>query len=544
LDLEDLSLTFGDLRDDAAWRGFMKGLSEAEELADEGVIEIRERAKPKRWYRATLAAGAILIIVAAVVAIWNLWFRPVPPAAELALPDKPSIAVLPFVNVSGDPEKEYFSDGITEELINTFARLKGLRVISRTSSFVCKEKDLDIKTIGEKLKVDAVLEGSVRTEGNKLRIAAQLVKVADDSHLWAATYDREMKDIFAIQEEISRAIVDKLEVKLLGKEAIIRRSTENPEAYILYIKGRFFWNQSTRAGNEKALEYYEKALTVDPNFSLAYAGLSDVYQQLMFSRSLPRTEIYTKAKFMAMKALEIDENLPEAHASLGLLKYRYEWDWEGAEKALKQAIKLNPSCSVAHRYYSEYFRTLGRLDEAIKEAKRALELDPLSDHINRNLGITFRCSFQVDEAIEQFRKALEMQPNNTNTLALLGNTYVQKGMYDEGIVALQKVLDISPNNPFALGFLGSAYALAGKKDKSQKILEKLLERSKRKYFSPYFIAMIYTRLGEKDKAFEWLEKACVERDPLMFPIKTVPDFESLRSDPRWMALLKRMGLEE
>jgi len=267
-----------------------------------------------------------MIIVAAGVAIRHLYFRPVPPPAELELPDKPSIAVLPFVNMSGDPEKEYFSDGITEELINTLARIEGLRVISRTSAFFFKEKNLDIKTIGERLKVDSVLEGSVRIKGNKLRIAAQLVKVADDSHLWAETYDREMRDLFAIQEEISQAIVDKLKPRLLGKgdRPLAKRYTENIEAYNLYLKGRFF---ETKVSYEKAIEYFEQALALEPNCALAYAGLADAYNRMAFFFSESVKEYYLKAKAAAMKALEIDDMRSEAYAALGHLKFHYEWDW-------------------------------------------------------------------------------------------------------------------------------------------------------------------------------------------------------------------------
>jgi TolB-like protein/Tfp pilus assembly protein PilF len=542
LDLEDISLSFGDLQDDKAWQGFVKSLSMEPSPVEEK--EARERPTPKRWYKMALAAMAILIIAAAGAAIWNLSFRRAPPPAVLEVPDKPSIAVLPFVNISGDPEKEYFSDGITEELINTLARLEGLRVISRTSAFFFKDKRLDISTIGEKFKVEAVLEGSVRAEGNKLRITAQLVKAADDSHLWAATYDREMKDIFAIQEEISQAIVDKLEVKLLGEEAIVRRSTENPEAYSLYMMGRFFWNQWRVEGWYKAKDYYEQALAVDPDFALAYAGLADVYQQLAFNRSLPPRETYAKAKSMALKALEIEDELAEAHASLGIHKLHYEWDWEWAEKSLKRAIELNPGYVVARRYYSEYFRALGRLDEAIKEAKRALETDPFSLNVIWAFGLFLNLNGQLDESITQFQKTLELYPNHPTTLIFLGSAYVDKERFEEGIALLKKAIELTRGeSPFPLGFLGYAYGVSGKREEAQEILDGALERSKRGYFSPHFIAMIYAGLGDKDKVFEWLEKAYEERDPRLHAIKTIPKFRSLHSDPRWNALLKKMGLE-
>jgi TolB-like protein/Tfp pilus assembly protein PilF len=531
LSLDDVWLTLGDLRDDSAWQGFVKSLSPVEGPGPEDAKEVKERT---RWHRAALAAVAILIIFAAGVAIRGLYFRPVPP----------SIAVLPFVNIGGDPDKEYFSDGITEELINALAKLEGLRVISRTSVFYFKEKNLGIKTIGEKLEVDAVLEGSVRIEGKRLRIAAQLVKVADDSHLWAETYDREIKDVFAIQEEVSRAIVDKLRPRLLvkGDRRLAKHYTENLEAYNLYLKGRFFWN---KVSYKEAIEYFERALALDPNYALAYAGLADTYNRMAFFLSESVAEYYPKAKAAAMKALEIDDMLPEAHAALGSIRFRYDWDWEDAERHLKRAIELNPGNALAHHHYADYLWTMGRLDEGIAEVKIALELDPLSILMNRFLGLILQSAHKYDQAIEQLQKTLELYPNHVGALMFLGAAYAENGEYEAGIVVLEKVVNLTKGkSPFALGFLGYAYGLAGKKEEAQEILDKVLERSKRGYFSPHFIAVIYTALGDKDKAFEWLEKAHEERDPRLYPIKVIPRLESLHSDPRFTALLKKMGLEE
>jgi TolB-like protein/Tfp pilus assembly protein PilF len=541
LSLDDISLTLGDLRDNSAWQGFVKSLSRVEGPGPEDEKEVKERT---RWHRAAVAAVAILIIFAAGVAIRNLYFRPVPPPAELELPDKPSLAVLPFVNVGGDPDKEYFSDGITEQLINTLAKLEGLRVISQTSAFYFKEKNLDIKKIGERLEVENVLEGSVRIEGNRLRIAAQLVKVADDSHLWAETYDREMKDVFAIQEEVSQAIVDKLKPRLLAKgdTLLVKHYTENVEAYNLYLKGRYFWN---KVSYKKAIESFEQALALDPNYALAYAGLADAYSRIAFFFSESVAEYYLKAKAAAMKALEIDDMLSEAHAALGNIRSRYEWDWKGAERALKRAIELNPANALAHRYYSAYLCAVGRLNEGLEEAKIALELDPLSGNINASFGLRLQWTGQVDQAIKQFRKTLELYPNHPSALIFLGSAYVQKGKYEEGIASLKRAVNLTRRkSPFALGILGYAYGVAGKREEAQEILDEVLERSKRGYFSPHFIGLIYAGLGDKDKAFEWLEKAVEERDPRIWPIKAISNLRSLHSDPRFNALLKKMGLEE
>lgn len=324
LDVEDISLKLGDLRDNAAWQEFAKSLSAVEEPAADAT-EVIERAKSKRWYRAAVAAIAILIIVVAGVTIRHLWFRPVPPPPELELPDKPSIAILPFVNMGGDPGKEYFCDGITEELISSLARVRDLHVISRTSAFYLKDKAMDLRTIGEKLNVDHVLEGSVRVIGDKLRISAQLIKVADDSHLWAETYDREMKDIFTIQENLAQEIACSLKSRLgcNGDEVFSKHYTENVEAYQLYLKGRYFENKMSY---EQAIEYFEQAIALDPNYALAYAGLGDVCNIKAFYMpgSVNVKEYYLKSKEASLKAMDLDDLLSEAYTSLGVLKVRYE----------------------------------------------------------------------------------------------------------------------------------------------------------------------------------------------------------------------------
>jgi len=547
LSLDDVSLTLGDLRDNSAWQGFLKSLSSVEQLADADAIEVREKIKSRWWYRAAVAAVAILIIFAAGISIRNLYFGPVPPPAELELADKPSIVVLPFVNVTGDPDKEYFSDGITEELINALAQLEGLRVISRTSSFYFKGKDVDIKTIGKELKVDTVLEGSVRTEGNKVRISAQLVKVADDSHLWAWTYDREMKYVCVIQKEVSKAIVDKLKPKLLAKgdRRLAKDCIDNIEAYKLYLKGRYFWNKMS---HKEAIEYFEHALALDPNYALAYTGLADAYPSMAFmypGSVMEIKEYYRKAKVAVMKALEIDDMLSEAYASLGRIKYHYEWDWKGAEEAIKRAIELNPGTALAHRHYSMYLKTVGRMDEALVEIEIALELDPLASGILLRYGLVLHWAGQVEQAIRQLEKALELYPNHPLALVFLGLAYLENGQYEKGIALTDRAVSLTGRkNTYLLAFLGYAYGVAGRRKEAQEILDEVLERSKQGYVSPHLIGVIYTGLGDKDKAFEWLDKAVEQRDPIHYTIKVVPMFRSLHSDPRWAVLLKKMGLEQ
>ena len=503
----------------------------------------KEKKAAMRWWQKAALATLVVLILGAL-AVWNFYLRPAPPPAELALPDKPSIAVLPFVNMSDDPKQEYFSDGITEELISALAKLEGLKVISRTSAFFFKGKGVDLRSIGEKLKVDNILEGSVRKAGNKLRITAQLIKVADDSHLWAEIYDREMEDVFTIQEEISRAIVDKLKPRLLGKrdKPLVKHYTENIEAYNLYRKGRFYWN---KASYKEAIEYFEQALALDPNYALAYTGLSEAYNIMGFFLSGSAKEYYLKAKAAAMKALEIDDMLPAAHASLGTLKSHYEWDWKGAERALKRAIELDPGNAYVHSYYGEHLTGMGHFDDALAELNKALELDPLSIHINRFFGLHLDWARKFDQSIKQFEKTLELYPDNPIVLAMLGAVYNQNGRYEDSIAVLKKAMSItSGKNPFVLGTLGLTYGLAGKRKEAQGILDEVLERSKKGYFSPLWISLIYIGLDDRDKAFEWLERAYEERDPTIWPIKVVTNFRSLHSDPRWNALMKKMGLEE
>jgi tetratricopeptide (TPR) repeat protein len=388
------------------------------------------------------------------------------------------------------------------------------------------------------------LEGSVQIEGKRLRITAQLIKVVDDSHLWAETYDREMSDFFAIQEEISRAIVGKLRPRLLDKRdrPLATHYTENVEAHGLYLQGRCF---EIKHSFEKAFEHFEKALALDPNYALAYAGIADTYNRMAWFQPESPKEYFLKAKSATLKALENDDTLTEAYASLGYLKVHYEWDWEGAERALKRAIELNPGYARARRYYTTYLRAVGRFDEALAEIKVALELDPLSPHVNSRYGLTLLVDGQIDRAIEQLEKTLELYPNHLPALLYLGDAYVVDGGYDDGIALLQKAMSLTEGkSPIVLGILGYAYAEAGKIEEAQEILDEALERSKRGYFSPHFIGMLYTALGDKDKAFKWLDKAYEEHDPGLYAIKGYPLLKRLHSDPRFTALLKKMGLEE
>jgi adenylate cyclase len=457
---------------------------------------------------------------------------------------KPSIAVMPFINMSADPEQEYFCDGMTEEIINALTHIENLRVIARTSCFVFKGKHEDIREIGRKLDVITLLEGSVRKAGNRLRITAQLIKVSDGSHLWSEKYDREMEDVFAIQDEISLAIVDKLKVKLLGKEkaAIVKRHTEDLEAYNLYLKGNYYSQMLTMEEFEKAIVCYEQALQKDPHYALAYTGLASLYWYSSFWGNVPPNEAYPKAKEYAKKALEIDNTLAEAHSLLGVIKMNYDWNWKAAEGEFKQALKLNPNTALIHTYYSFLFTLTENHDEAIAEAKRARELDPLSSYINTHVGGAFFFAGRCDEAIEELRMTLTINPNYFLAHHYLGLAYWERSVMEEAIAEFEKAVDLSGGNPFIITVLATAYYKSGKKDKAEKLFDSLKQRSRDEYVPPTCFYWIHRVRDEQDQAFECLERACNEHDSFLPWFRVTPiDTDRFPDEPRFKALLTKAG---
>ena len=460
------------------------------------------------------------------------------------IPWERSIAVLPFADLSAERDQEYFCDGIAEELINALTKIERLKVASGSSAFQFKGKGHDIQEIGKRLKVETVLEGSVRKAGNRLRITAQLVNVADGYHVWSEKYDCEMKDIFAIQDEISLTIVDKLKVKLLreDKEKLVKRSTEDVEAYNLYLKGRYFWGKRTKEGFRKAMEFFEQSIVEDPNFTLAYSGLADSYNLLGFYNFAPPKEAFPKAKEAAQKALKIDDTIAEAYASLAFVQLYYDWDWKNAYENFKKAVKLSPGYPTAHHWYAEYLLVVGRIEEAFVESKRALELDPFSLVINVLLGWAFHYSYQYDQAIEQYLKTLEMDPNFAPAHYFLGLTYVQKAMFDEAIEEFKKAKAIFGDSTLTNAALWHAKARRGKIDEVEKVLDEMAKISRQTYFPLYYKAAIYADVGDNDRAFHWLEKCFEERDMWLALLKVDPIWSNLQSDPRFNELLKKMGL--
>ena len=458
-----------------------------------------------------------------------------------------SVAVLPFVNASGDPNSEYLSDGITESLINSLSQLPHLRVMSRDSAFMFKGKDTDTQTVGRQLSVRAVFKGRVMLRGDNLQISAELIDARDDSHIWGQQYTRDATDLFTLQNDLTREITSALRMRLSGEDEkrMAKSYTANPEAYQDYLKGRYWWNKEDAEGLKKSIEYFQQAIEKDPAYALAYAGLADSYSLIGGANLAAPKQTYPKAKKAALKALELDDTLGEAHASLAIIKALYDWDWLGGEKEFQRAIELNPSYAIAHFRHGIALVHTGRLEEAITEEKRALELDPLSLPINRALGTTFYDARQYDQAIEQLQKALDLDPHFSPALEDLGFAYLRKSRYKEGIAEFEKDLVISPSDTTALAVLAYAYAVSGRRADAQKVLDQLNELSEQKYVSARLRARIYVGLGEKDKAFEWLEKSYEERSIGVgfASIKVDPTFDPLRSDPRFADLLRRMKLQ-
>lgn len=502
--------------------------------------EITVKFSLKKLFIPVLVVTALVIV--AVIA-WQFLLKKEPLSV---LPSKPSIAVLPFEDLSQQKDQGYFCDGLADELINRLTKIESLKVPARTSAFSFKGKELGIKEIGKQLNVEMVLEGSLRKAGNKLRITVQLVKVSDGYPLWSEKYERDEADIFALQDEISLAIVDNLKVKLLGEEKakIVKHYTENLEAYNLYLQGRYFWNKRTEEGLKKGLDYFQQAIEKDPNYALAYIGLADSYIILPDYSSFPPKEAFPKAEIAANKALEIDNSLAEAYASLGSIKRDFHWDWTGAEKDFRQAIELNPSHATAHHWYALTLVSVARFDEAIKEIKRAHELDPLSLIINRNIGTVFYYARQYNHAIEQFRKAIEMDPNFSYAHGYLGCAYLKKSMYKEALTEMQKEKEISRTwNPRVEAWLAIAFVKMGKKSESQKVLDELIKRSAQTYVSPYYIALVHFALGENNQGFKWLDKANEKRDNWMRYLKVDPLLDNVRGESRFKTLLKKMNLD-
>lgn len=469
--------------------------------------------------------------------------------ATSATTSSKSIAVLPLENISPDKENEYFSDGLTEEIIMNLSKIKNLKVISRTSAMHYKGTKKPLKQIAKELQVQYVLEGSVRKQGSDLRITAQLIDAVQDTHLWAEKYSGTLDDIFDIQEKVAEKIVEALKVKLTTGEQqqLSRRYTDDTEAYQLYLKGRYFWNTRTEDGFKKGIEYFNKAIEKDHNYALAYTGLADAYILMQVYCYLPPHETMPKARSAAQKALQIDPLLAEAHASLGHIKSLYDWDWPGAESEFKRSIELNPGYAPAYMWYGiTFFAVLGRLEEALLQMKKARELDPLSLIINNDVGLIHFFAGRYEQAIEEYRRTLEIDSHFFVSHQSLGLAYLQLGRFDEAIAELQQALILSKNSSVVLASLGQAYGFSGQMSKAEEILARLEALSKERYVSPYAIALVCAGMKDKVKTLDWLQKAYEERILFILhaPLKVDPGFRILHSEPRYIELLKKVGLEK
>ncbi|HEX2250723.1 MAG TPA: protein kinase [Gemmatimonadales bacterium] len=455
-----------------------------------------------------------------------------------------AIAVLPFVNASADPENEYFSDGLTDELINALAKVEGLQVASRASVFALKNQHLDTRTIGERLKVSTLLEGSVRKAGNRLRITVQLSSVGDGRTLWSERYDREMADIFAIQDEITQAIVQTLRATFLGDlgDPTPVRYRANVRAYSLYLKGRYWWNRRTQADTVQAVKYFEQAIAEDSAYALAYTGLADSYALEIDYSGAPVKSGLERAKLEARKAIQLDETLAEAHTSLAWVTFIYDWDWVEAEREFTRAIQLNPRYSTARQWHAWFLLAMGRLDEALAEGRAAVELDPASVSIRRSLGWLQYYAQQHERSLENLRRALAMDPNAEETHRLLGLVYMVREMYEEARASFHEAIALSPNHTVALAGLGQVAARQGRVDEAREYLRQIHDLAQQRYVSPVAFIKLYAALRDSDSGLRWLERAYDERRGYLAYLKIEPDLDPFRSDPRFQRLLERMRL--
>jgi serine/threonine-protein kinase len=498
-------------------------------------------AQHRAWWRDKRVLAGVGSVLAAVLAV-ALGFSLLRGRGEAI----DSIAVLPFVNASTDSDTEYLSDGITETLIGQLSQIPRLKVMARSTVFRYKGSTLDPQEIGRDLNVRAVLTGRVSLRGETLTISTELMNVRDGSELWGEKYNPNLANILTVQDDIAREITEKLRLRLEGDEEtrLTRHFTENSEAYQLYLKGRYYWNKRTPDGIQKAIEYFREAIERDPSYALAYAGLADCYH--VPANPLPPREKMPLAKAAAIKALQLDDTLVEAHATLARVLFVYDWDWAAAEKEFKRAIELNPRYAPAHQWYGSFLSATGRHQEADAEEKRAQELDPLSLITNFELALAFYFSRNYSQAIDQFQKTLELDAYFPPPHTYLPAAYEQKGMFEEAIAGFQRAITLTKDGDkiLAMASLGHVYAVSGRKAEARKILAELQTLSEHSYVPAFDMALVYAGLGERDNAFAWLDKACEEHSFNLSNLKVEPRFDPLRSDPRFANLLRRIGFPQ
>ena len=521
-----------------AFEATPQGMKRTEDVSPDEVLP--------SWSPRKFAAFIVMIaMLAASLLVFELLRSQSKPRGALDLPGK-SIAVLPFENLSRDPDNAYFTEGIQDEILARLAKIADLKVISRTSTQRYKSSPDDLPQIAKRLGVSSILEGSVQKTGDRVRVTVQLINAASDAHLWAETYDRNLTDVFAAESDIAKMIADTLRAKLSGSEqqAIAVRPTQNAEAHQLYLRGRYFWNKRTGADLKKAIDYFNQAIGKDPNYALAYAGLADAYVLLSAYAEASPKESLPQAKAAALKALELDSTLGEAHATLANALVAYDLNFAEANREFERAIELNPNYATAHQWYAETgLVPLGQFEKAVAEVKRALELDPLSLVINADVGTTLTNARRYDQAIEQLRKTVEMDPGFYYAHWTLGNALELKGLTEEAIAEYKEAIALN-DDPLPRALLGHLYAKIGRKNEALAILKQLRElreSSKQRYVSPYNLALIHIGLSQKDEAIQLLEETYEERDgyDIAF-IKVEPLLDPLRGDPRFEALAKKV----
>jgi TolB-like protein/DNA-binding winged helix-turn-helix (wHTH) protein/Tfp pilus assembly protein PilF len=495
-----------------------------------------------RTLRNTALIGLTTACVLAVLAYWA-WHGSamrVRPSSEKVI-----LAVLPFDNLSRDPDQEFFSDGMTEELIAQLGKLnpERLMVIARGSVAKYKGSNLAVNEIGRELHADYLVQGSVRRAPDRVRITVHLIQVPDQTDLWADSYDRELQDMLALQDSVARTIANRIHITLTpGQQSrLATRPNLDPDAYEAYLKGRYYWNKRTADGMQKALVYFQQAINKDPNYGAAYSGLADCNSGLTWHGFTSPAETLPKANAAALKAIEIDPQSAEAHASLALVLH-HRWDWPGAEAEFKRALQLDPRYANAHHWYGDYLSATGRHDEALVEAKKALDLDPLNLMIGTWVGLRYYLARKYDGALEQSRNTVELDPNFAAARLLLGETYVQMGLYQKGLAELQSAASLSGDSPLYLAQVAVAHAMAGRKTEALQIIAQLQTISSKRYVSPYGLAQIYAAVNDKEQTFKWLQIAYDDRAVWMTYLAVDPVFDGFRSDQRFQDLLRRVRL--
>lgn len=497
----------------------------------------KEATGQRRFSTAAILIAASVILVVITAALAALHQRP-----QRSGPIR-SLAVLPLANLSGDPNQEYFAEGMADALREHLEAISALRVLSRTSSMYYRGGSKPLPDIARQMDVDAVVDGSVLRSGNRVRITVELIQAANDTRLWSGSYDRDLKDVFTLQSEVAQRIADEIRVTITGPDRarLARRHAPDPEAYLAYSKGRFFWNRRTETDLKRAISYFQQAIEKDPNYALAYDGLADCWLPLGWYAYMSPAETFPHAKVAVMKALALDDSLAEAHTSLAFVTLYYDRDWANAEREFRRAIELNPNYANGHHWYAEYLSLVGRHDEAIAESERARELDPLSNIINTWVGSRYFFARRYDRAIEQYRNAVEMDPNFVPVHLVLGHALEQKHMYREAIAELERAVSLTGRSPVYLASLAHVYGLAGKRDHAQDLFTELKNLSERRYVSSYDLALASLGVGETDTAFALLARAIDERSPRAAFLGVDPRFDGLRSDARFKKLMIRIG---